>query len=221
MSSSRWTRGLLLGGAVAAPMFVVFFSILGATRADYDALRHPVSSLALGPDGVWQRVNFWLAGALVLAGAGGLWRSRISIRAGTRAGPILLSTVGIGLIGAGAFAADPLSGYPPGTPPVGPTTLVGELHQIFSTPVFLCLPAAAFVYARAFRRSGRPGWSVLSLVAGLGQLATFVLAAVGFDQQAGWKEWAGLFQRVSLIIGLGWFSVLCARTVRRLPSAEK
>lgn len=221
MSSSRWTRVLLLGGAVAAPLFVVFFSILGATRADYDALRHPVSSLALGPGGVWQRVNFWLTGALYLAGTRGLWRSRISTGPGTRAGPILLSTIGIGLIGAGIFAADPLSGYPPGTPPLGPTTLVGELHQILSTPVFLCLPAAAFVYARAFRGSGRHGWSLLSLVAGLAQLATFVLAALGFDQHAGWTEWAGLFQRVSLTIGLGWFSVLCARTVRGLSSAGK
>ena len=221
MSSSRWTRALLIGGTLAAPLFVVVFSILGATRDDYDALRHPVSSLALGPGGVLQRVNFWLTGALFLAGAGGLRRSRISTGLSTRAGPILLSTVGVGLIGAGIFAADPLSGYPPGTPPVGPTTLVGELHQILSTPVFLCLPAAAFVYARAFRRSGRPGWSLLSLLAALAQLATFVLAAVGFDQQAGWKEWAGLFQRVSLVIGLGWFSGLCARTVRRLPSAPK
>ena len=209
----------MLGGAVVAPLFVVFFSILGATRVDYHALRHPVSSLALGPGGVFQRVNFWLTGAFFLAGAAGRWRSRISMSLRTPAGPILLSTVGIGLIGAGVFASDPLSGYPPGTPPVGPITLVGELHQIFSTPVFLCLPAAAFVYARAFRRSGRPGWSVLSLVAGLAQLAIFVIAAVGFDQQAGWKEWAGLFQRVSLIVGLGWFSMLCARTFHSLPTA--
>ena len=45
------TTALLVCGAIAGPLFVVAFLIEGATRADYNPLRHPVSSLALGDDG--------------------------------------------------------------------------------------------------------------------------------------------------------------------------
>ncbi|MFC4531552.1 DUF998 domain-containing protein [Sphaerisporangium dianthi] len=60
------TRGLLWGGTVAGPLFTAAFLIEGATRADYDPLRHPVSSLALGPSGWTQDLNFIVAGLLTL-----------------------------------------------------------------------------------------------------------------------------------------------------------
>lgn len=43
-------KALLACGAIAGPLFVVAF-LEGATCDDYDPLRHPVSSLALGPSG--------------------------------------------------------------------------------------------------------------------------------------------------------------------------
>jgi len=56
---------------------------------------------------------------------------------------ILFMLVGAGLIGAGLFATDPLSGYPPGTPPAAVSpSLHRVLHDLFSTPVFTALPAA-------------------------------------------------------------------------------
>jgi hypothetical protein len=42
------TKTLLACGVIAGPLFVLVFVVEGATRADYDPLRHPVSSLALG-----------------------------------------------------------------------------------------------------------------------------------------------------------------------------
>jgi hypothetical protein len=51
--------------------------------------------------------------------------------------------VGIGLVGAGFVDPDPLSGYPPGTPPTALNpSLHRILHDLFSTPVFTALPAA-------------------------------------------------------------------------------
>lgn len=41
----------LICGIAAGPLFVLSFLVQGATRADYDPMRHPVSSLALGDHG--------------------------------------------------------------------------------------------------------------------------------------------------------------------------
>ena len=47
----RWTRRLLRCGLAAGPVFTATFLLEGATRDGYRPLRHPVSSLALGPRG--------------------------------------------------------------------------------------------------------------------------------------------------------------------------
>ncbi|MGH3184154.1 MAG: DUF998 domain-containing protein [Streptosporangiaceae bacterium] len=49
------TRRLLYCGAAAGPLFVAVFVVEGARRAGYKPLRHPVSSLSLGPHG-WVQV---------------------------------------------------------------------------------------------------------------------------------------------------------------------
>ncbi|HZD61088.1 MAG TPA: DUF998 domain-containing protein, partial [Anaerolineae bacterium] len=61
------TRNLLLCGLIAGPLFVITLRIEGALTPDYNALRHPGSSLALGPFGWVQDINFIVAGILTLA----------------------------------------------------------------------------------------------------------------------------------------------------------
>jgi hypothetical membrane protein len=63
------TKALLVCGAMAGPLFVVVFLFEGATRANYDPLRHPVSSLALGDYGWVQSANFVVTGLLTLGAA--------------------------------------------------------------------------------------------------------------------------------------------------------
>lgn len=65
------TRRLLRCGVAAGPLFIGTFLVEGAARPDYSQLRHPVSSLALGPRGWMQTANFALAGALCLGFAAG------------------------------------------------------------------------------------------------------------------------------------------------------
>ena len=77
-----------------------------------------------------------------------------------------------GLIGAGAFVTDPISGYPPGTPdiPAGRSTS-GVLHDLLSVPTFIGVPAAALLAAvslliediRAGRRTPRRPGSACSV----------------------------------------------------------
>jgi hypothetical protein len=132
---------------VAGPLFFAIFLIAGALRPDYDPLRHPVSSLELGPTGWVQSLNFILTGTLVVLFGIGI-RSTVRKLGGGRV-PILFMLVGAGLIGAGLFAPDPLSGYPPGTPPAAVSpSLHRVLHDLFSTPVFTALPAACIILSR-------------------------------------------------------------------------
>ncbi|WP_117212983.1 DUF998 domain-containing protein [Allorhizocola rhizosphaerae] len=117
-------RLLLACGLVAGPLFVAAFALHGAFREGYDPLRHPVSSLAFGPWGWVQVANFIVSGLLTLAFAVGLRRA-----SGLWLGPLLVAVWGVGLIGAGAFITDPVSGYPPGTPPIAAEpTWHGFLH---------------------------------------------------------------------------------------------
>jgi hypothetical protein len=138
-----WTRLLLRCGVAAAPAFVVVFLLEGAARDGYRPLRHPVSSLALGPRGWVQTANFALAGTLFLAGAAGLARADRAV-AGSRAAPVFIAAAGAGLIGAAIFTTDPVSGYPPGTPDaLTRPSRTGTAHNLAAIPVFAGLPAAA------------------------------------------------------------------------------
>jgi hypothetical protein len=214
--SSRWRArpALLRCGVWAGPLFIAVFLVEGGIRPDYDPLRHPISSLSLGRTGWTQRVNFWVTGGLYVAGALGLWRFRTHPSLTTQAGPILISTVGCGLVGAGVFSCDPINGYPPGTAEVSVQTRVGQLHDAFSAPVFVALPAAAVAYARVSSPAGDRGWVIGSLAAAVIQLATFVAAGTGFSQeQPALVPSAGAFQRASVEAGLGWLSALCARAL--------
>ena len=206
---ARQTARLLLAGVAAPVVFVGSFLIQGALRPDYDPLRHPVSSLSLGPGGWVQQVTFWITGALVLACALGLRRAGLG-----RAAPILIGLVGIGLVGAGVFPADPISGYPPGSPIPYPRTVSGTLHNLFSTPVFTALPAAMVVLAGRFRRRGHRVAAIVSLCCAPVFFTFFVLAAVGFGQNPALMPYAGLCQRLALTIGLGWLAGAAA-LVRR------
>jgi len=208
------TRGLLRCGVAAAPVFVAAFLLEGAIRDDYHPLRHPVSSLALGPRGWIQAANFAATGTLFLAGAAGLARARNS-SAGRRAVPALIGAAGAGLIGSAVFATDPVSGYPPGTPAVpSRPSPAGTAHNLAAVPVFLGLPAAALAYGWRSWRSGQRGLRLYSAATAVTMLVTFTLAGAGFGQSPRLVGLAGLFQRASIITGFGWLTAICGRALR-------
>ncbi|WP_345713961.1 DUF998 domain-containing protein [Kineococcus glutinatus] len=211
-------RALLVGGAVAGPLFIAVALVQGAVRPGYEPLRHPVSSLALGPGGAVQVVNFLVTGALYAGLAVGL--ARAPRPAGTsRARAVLIGAAGVGLIGAGAFRTDPVGGYPPGAPDaLAGYSTAGALHDAFSVPVFLAVPAAALLHARARRREGDGGWAVASAGCGLVVLAGFGAASAGFGQHPALVDVAGLVQRLSLTAGFGWLSALAVQALRQPAS---
>jgi len=135
-----WTRGLLRCGLAAGPVFVAVFLVEGAVRDGYRPLRHPVSSLALGPRGWIQAGNFAVAGTLFLAGAAGLARAG-DPASSSRAAPALIGAAGAGLICSAAFTTDPVSGYPPGTSDaLTQLSRTGAAHNLTAVPVSPACP---------------------------------------------------------------------------------
>jgi hypothetical protein len=215
--SRAWTRGLLRCGAAAGPVFVAVFVLEGAVREGYRPLRHPVSSLALGPRGWIQAANFTVAGTLFLAGAAGL--AGAGDAAGGQPAPALIGAAGAGLIAAAVFTTDPVSGYPPGTPDaLTRPSHAGIAHNLAAVPVFLGLPAAALTCGWRCWRAGQRGFGLYSATSGVAMLASMVLAGAGFGQSPRFVSRGGLFQRVSIITGFGWLTALSARALGRTPA---
>jgi hypothetical protein len=208
----------------AGPVFAVTFLAEGAVREDYRPLRHPVSSLALGPRGWVQTVNFAVTGVLCLAGAAGL-RLAGDRTAGSPAGSALVAAAGAGLIMSAAFPTDPVGGYPPGTPEMlTEPSRTGIAHNLSAIPVFFGLSAAALGYGWRSWRAGERGFAGCCAATAVSMPVTMALAGAGFSQSPRLADYGGLFQRASIITGFGWLTAVSARTLQRTfadPSASR
>ncbi|MDP9867657.1 MULTISPECIES: DUF998 domain-containing protein [Streptosporangium] len=219
------TRRLLACGAVAGPLFVAAFLVEGATRAGYDPLRHPVSSLALGDSGWTQSAAFIVTGLLTLAFAAGLRRVLRGAEGPARGsvwGPALIGVWAVQLIGAGIFTTDPVSGYPPGTPDrlVEYGSAHAAVHDLIALPGFAALAAACVVFALRSAARRERAWAIYSAASAVAFVGAFILATVAFEQAAGLVELGGLFQRVAVTVGLGWLTLLAVRA-RRAHSVSR
>ncbi len=218
MGSNRvvGTRFALACGTVGAPLFVVVFLVEGARRDGYDAMREPVSSLALGPRGWVQRANFVGTGLLMLVVAKGLRRVPHEGLAGSRWGPRLVALYAIGLVGAGVFVTDPVEygRSDPANP--RPTGIHGAMHVACSMQVFAALSAAAWTYARWFASRGRRRWAAASAATGVAIPAGIVLFGQALERDARdpLGRRAGLIQRLTIGVGWGWLAVLTASFLR-------
>lgn len=213
MASRAMDRTLLAGGVIGPIAFVVTFTVLGATRIGYDAMRQYVSLLALGEGGWAQVLNFIFAGVLV-AGAGftlaRLWSTTRSGRIAAR----LIALVGLALAWCGVFTGDPAQGFPAGAPNGLPTeaSFHAALHYVGATVLFLGLPAAMLLAGRAAGDRRWAWYGRLSAALMFGAwIATFVIPGT-----YGVSDAAGLLQRISFIAGMGWLGATSARELARL-----
>jgi hypothetical protein len=174
--ATRVTRSLLGYGVIAGPVYVTVSLAQAFTRDGFDPRRHEWSLLANGHLGWIQSANFVLSGLMVVAAAVGL----SLVPAAGRWAARLVGGYGLGLIGAGAFRADPAFGFPPGTPS-GPGTVSwhGMLHLVTAGVGFACLVAACVVLARRLSASGRRGWAAWSWGTAMVFLVGFAAVASG------------------------------------------
>jgi hypothetical protein len=219
-SSPRKRSAQILCGALAGPLFVTAFTVIGAARRGYDWRRYPVSSLAIGRQGWHQRTNFILAGVLYSWAAAGLGRSDRR-RIGPRAVPALIAGAGIGLIGSGLFVTDYVGDLPSegpdennrGPADAAPTrpTLTGQMHNLCGIPVFAGIPIAGLVSAATAVRSRDYRWACYSAGSSTVMAGSLLLFGAAIRGQSRLRGKSGIFQRISIATGLGWLSALSLR----------
>ena len=177
---ARVTRSLLGYGVLAGPFYVAVSLGQALTRNGFDPARHEWSLLANGPGGWIQMVNLVMTGLMVVAAAVGFRRALQEGRA-ARWAPRLLAVYGVALVAAGIFRADPMNGFPTGTPagpPVHPT-MAGTLHIVAGGVGFLALVAATWLLAARFRQEGRRRSAAATAATGVVFLVAFAGIASG------------------------------------------
>ncbi|MGZ9235967.1 MAG: DUF998 domain-containing protein, partial [Anaerolineales bacterium] len=65
-----------------------------------------------------------------------------------------------------------------------------------------------FVMARLFDHQGERNWAIYSKITAVAFIIVYILAMAGFLQVPGLVNYAGLLQRISVIIGLAWMTLL-------------
>ncbi|MGK5558816.1 DUF998 domain-containing protein [Actinomadura kijaniata] len=220
MNPGTRARLALLSGVFAGLLFTLAHLLEAFTRDAYDPLRHPVSSLALGPHGWTQTLNFLVTGCLVLFFAFGV-RWAPGPVGGAFWGPLFLGVWSVGLLGAGAFLTDPINGYPPGSPDLLPSpTVHGAWHDNLSLMGFVAFVVACSVFARRFARAGARGWAWGSVLCGVGFVVFMGLASAGFVQDGRLESVAGLFQRLAVTLALTWQALLGVYLLRVAPEGR-
>jgi hypothetical protein len=203
---------------IGPALFVATFTIEGCLRPGYSPREMFISELSLGPRGWIQIVNFIVTGVLLLIFTRGVV---VHFRNGTasRAGPILLTIIGIGFLASGPFVMDP-----PSTP-ADQMTLHSRLHwNVFGALVFALSPVSCFVFVRRFR--AEPFWRSLqwpTLAAGLITTASVVFMAVAPTRPPeppnAFNGWNGAMQRLFIVTYLAWIFTFAWRLHSSLPSS--
>ena len=204
------TRSLLGYGVMAGPVYVISVLAQGLTREGFDLTRDDASLLSNGDLGWIQVVTFLITGAMVLAFSVGAARARAG-----RWVPALVGVYGLGLIGAGLFVADPMNGFPPGTPMghSASVSLHGVLHIISAAVGFLSLIAACLVMARRCAAEAQRGWATSSVLTAVLFLGGFVGVASGSGSPL-----VILGFWVGLIAAWTWLAALAVHLYREVSS---
>jgi hypothetical protein len=189
---------------LGAVLFVSVFTVGGWLSPGYSATRMFVSELSLGPLGWVQILNFVMTGILVLLFGRGL-AAHFSTGAASRAGPVLVQSIGVSLIASGPFTTDPSSMF-------DQSTMHGIVHGIFGALVFTFAPLSCFVFYRRFRSD--PAWRPLAgWTLAIGAILAVGIPLLKISQQpgSGLFEWKGLVQRVLLVAFMAWVFTVAAR----------
>ncbi|MFC0009158.1 DUF998 domain-containing protein [Devosia nitrariae] len=205
------TRNLLMAGVVAGPLYVALGLFQMAIRPTFDITRHPLSIMSNGDLGWIQVMNFTVTGILTILGAIGIRRLIHPGRAGT-SGPILLGLYGFGLVAAAIFPADPMLGFPPGTPADAmEISTTGILHFVAGAVGFLSFIAGCFVFARRFFNQDERGWGIYSVATGVIFLGAFAGIASG-----GGNPLFNVAFAIAVVVAWAWISALCLKFRREV-----
>jgi hypothetical protein len=184
------------------------FTVEGFLRSGYDPSSMYISALSLGPRGWIQVANFIMFGLLLFVFTRGL-PGDLQVGKGSKAGPILLTTLSVLFLISGPFVMDPT-----GTP-LAQATVHGTIHGLAGGIVFLLMPIICFVYLRRFLadpnwRSARWWTLVLGTIEAVGVLVFTIVSKVPQLANA-----LGLLQRIALVPFMFWLFVFGLQLLRR------
>ena len=208
--SAAVTRSLLGYGVVVGPFYLAVGLIQAFMRDGFDLARHPLSLLANGPGGWVQTANFVVSGLMVVAAAVGFARV---LGPTSRAVTWFLGAFGVSMLAAAILRADPVDGFPIGTPLGMPTSIspMGMGHFIAGMTGFVSLAISCFLAARAMSRRNAKGMARFSLFSGLG----IVLGFFGGFIPGVSLGTAGIW--FSVVLGWIWLAVLSRHLYRAAP----
>jgi hypothetical protein len=201
------TRLLLYCGILAGPFYLAVGLLQALTRGGFDLRRHPLSGLANGRGGWIQTANFVLTGLMVLAAAIGF--SRVPGRR-SRGLTFFLGAYGVAMLAAAVFRADPVAGFPPGTPPEPPTSIstMGLIHFAAGGLGFLSLGISCFFAALVMWRRRSSSLAFISLACGLVVLVGFfggIMLPIGI---------LGIW--LAVVVGWTWLAILAVSELKSL-----
>ena len=198
--SGAWS--LLRWGVVAGPFYLAVGLIQALVRDGFDLARHPLSLLANGPGGWVQTANFVLTGLMVIVAAAGF--SRV-LGPKSRGVTWFLGGFGAAMLAAAVFPADPVDGFPPGTPRGFPTSIstTGLLHFVAGALGFTFLAISCFGAARVLWRRHVSPLALMSLFSGLSVVLGF------FGGMALPLGTLGIW--FAVVVGWAWLAVMSLR----------
>ena len=204
------TRSLLGYGVLVGPFYLAVGLIQAFVRDGFVLARHPLSVLANGPGGWVQTANFVISGLMVLAAAVGFRRV---LGAKSRAVGWFLGSFGASMLVAAVFPADPVDGFPIGTPEGFPTSIstTGLVHFAAGAVGFTSLAVSCFLAARAMSRRNVPSLARLSLFAGLAVVVAFFGPMFASILPGTLGIWFGV------VMGWTWLTVLSLHLYRLAP----
>jgi hypothetical protein len=198
----------LLGGLVAGVgVFGVVSFAQVFTRAGFDLIRFPLSSLSNGDLGWLQITNFLVSGLLIILGSIGLRQALRGTPGGTWA-PRLMLANGIGMFLAGPFVLQGGGGFPVGDPGVDGMTIGTIGHLVAGSVAFFSLIAACYVLGRHYARAGERGMALGSRICG-----SVFLAGDLYSMSGGYA--GALVLAVTALTAMTWLAVVAVVERRR------
>ena len=204
------TRSLLGYGVLAGPFYLAVSLIQAFVREGFDPTRHALSILANGPGGWVQTANLALSGLMVIAASVGFRRV---LGPKSRGLTLFLGAFGASMVVAAIFRADPMDGFPVGTPLGMPPSIStrGLIHFISGALGFTSLGISCFFGAAVMRRRSVSSLSVTSLLAGVGVLGGF-FGGMAFSKGGILGIW------IAVLVGWAWLAALSVHLYRVSPN---
>ena len=209
--SAAVTRSLLGYGVLAGPFYLTVGLVQAFVRDGFVFSRHPLSVLANGAGGWVQTANFVTTGLMVIAAAAGFARV---LAPASRATSWWLGAFGTSMIVAAVFRADPMDGFPVGTPAGPPTAMTasGMTHFIVGTLGFTALGVSCLVAARVMSRRGARSLARLSFASGVVVLVAFFGGGAFANKSGGIL---GIW--ISVVVGWAWLATISLHLYRVAP----